>query len=131
MAGEDREDSGGGGLNADSLRALPAPQATPGDCACAHLRCAGWESVTAPIGEPLLRRLGTLRAPGDDEPTVEEWPGSRYWAADTPISPVHFPCNRCDVWACATCGRGFLQYTEFGGYYVDHRIRCVDPALVV
>lgn len=118
-------------LGADDLRALPDPARTPADCACAHLRCAGWESVAAPIGEPPLRRIGTLRAPGDDEPTLEEWPGSRYWADDAPVSALHFPFNRCDVWACAACGRGFLQYTEFGGYYVDHRLRQVDPALVV
>lgn len=118
-------------LGADRLRALPAPALTPRGCACALLRCAGWESVSTPPGEPLLRRLGSLRAEGDDEPTLEEWPGSRYWAADAPIAPSHFPYNRCEVWACAACGRGFLQYTEFGGYYIDHRLRQVDPALVV
>ena len=118
-------------MTADDLRALPFLRGSPGDCACANLRAAGWESVTQPLGPPLLRLLGTLRPAGDDEPTLEEWPGSRYWAADAPIAPSHFPFNRCQVWACTGCGRGFLQYTEFGGYYVDHRIRPVDPALVV
>jgi hypothetical protein len=118
-------------LGARELRALPAVASTPADCACEHLRCAGWESVIATVGEPLLRRLGTLRPPGDEEPTVEEAPGSRYWASDAPISLAHFPYNRCEVWACMACGRAFLQYTEFGGYYVDHRIRGVEPGLVV
>jgi hypothetical protein len=118
-------------LTADDLRALPSPAATPPDCDCAHLRAAGWESIGAPMGEPLLRPLGTLRPEGDDEPTVAEWPGSRYWAADAPIAPAFFPYNRCQVSACRRCGRGFLQYTEYGGYYVDHRLRQVDPALVV
>jgi hypothetical protein len=31
-------------LTREDLRALPDPVATPADCACAHLRCAGWES---------------------------------------------------------------------------------------
>jgi hypothetical protein len=120
-------------LSADDLRRLPAPRATPSDCACTHLHCAGWESVSAPLGEPLLRRLGTLRDPDDPEPTVQELhaDGSRYESPHAPIAPAWFPYNRCDVWACTACGRGFLQYTEFGGYYVDHRLREVDPARVV
>lgn len=118
-------------LTTDDLRALPVPALTPADCACARLQCTGWESVGQPPGEPLLKHLGTLRDPAIEDPTVEEWPGSRFWSADAPIAPTHFPYNRCEVWACATCGRGFLQYTEYGGYYVDHRLRQVDPALVV
>lgn len=123
-------------LTAEDLRRLPDPAATPAGCACAHLKCAGWESVTAPLGEPLLRRLGTLRDPAEAEgaePTVQELHtnGSRYESAHAPIAPDWFPYNRCEVWACRACGRGFLQYTEFGGYYVDHRLREVDPARVV
>lgn len=118
-------------LTAADLRQLPAPDRTPAGCACARLVCPGWESIGQPLGAPLLRCLGTLRAPGDEEPTLDEWPGSSYWSASTPIAPTYFPGNRCSVWACAACGRGFLQYTEFGGYYVDHRLRQIDPALVV
>jgi hypothetical protein len=119
-------------LHADDLRRLPDPAATPADCACAHLKCAGWESIGAPPGEPLLRHLGTLRDGAVDEPTVEEWHenGSRYESPRAPIAADWFPYNRCEVWACRACGRGFVQYTEFGGYYVDHRLREVDPALV-
>jgi hypothetical protein len=121
-----------GPMTAAELRALPAPALKPAGCACAHLVCDGWESIAQPLKEPLLRRLGTLRAPGDDEPTYEEWPGGGgYWSAMALIAPGHFPYNRCEVWACVACGRGFLQYTEFGGYYVDHRLRQIDPALVV
>ncbi len=120
-------------LSADDLRRLPAPANTPADCACATLNCAGWESVSAPVGEPLLQRLGTLRDVEVVEPTFEEKhnDGSRYESPNAPIAPAFFPYNRCEVWACRTCGRGFLQYTEFGGYYVDHRLRQLDPALVV
>lgn len=118
-------------LTADDLRALPAVHTWPADCACARLQCAGWESVVAPLAEPELNHLGTLRDPAVEEPTVAEWPGSRFWAGDAPISTAHFPYNRCEVWACAACGRGFLQYTEHGGYYVDHRLRQIDPARVI
>ena len=119
-------------MTADDMRALPPPQGCPGDCHCAGLRrAAGWESIPQALGPPLLCLLGTLCPPGDDEATLEEWPGSRFWAADAPIAPGHFPFNRCQVWACARCGCGFLQYTEFGGYYVDHRIRELDPARLV
>jgi hypothetical protein len=118
-------------MTSDALRALLPPAATPAGCACAHFRAQGWESVSQPVGEPLLVRLGTLRSGDDSEPTVQEWPGSHLWSPDAPIAPAYFPYNRCDVWACRACGRGFLQYTEYGGYYVDHRLRQVDPALVV
>lgn len=118
-------------MTADELRALPPVDAWPADCTCARLQCAGWESIAAPLAEPAFRRLGTLRDPAVDDPSVEEFPGSRFWAADAPLAPAFFPYNRCEVWACAACGRGFLQYTEYGGYYIDHRLRQIDPALVI
>jgi hypothetical protein len=119
-------------LTADDLRRLPPPAQTPADCPCATLVCPGWESVSAPPGEPLLQRLGTLRNAADEDPTLTEWHegGTRYESARAPIAPNYFPFNRCEVWACRACGRGFLQYTEFGGYYVDHRLRELDPRWV-
>ena len=120
-------------LHADDLRRLPDLAATPPECACKSLVCAGWESMSVPPTEPLLRHLGTLRNADDADPTVEELhsDGSRYGSPNAPIAPAWFPYNRCEVWACSACGRGFLQYTEFGGYYVDHRLREVDPRRVV
>ena len=120
-------------LGVVALRRLPDPAATPADCACAHLRCSGWESVSAPPGAPLLQHLGTLRDADEAEPTLQEHHagGSRYESAHAPVAPGFFPYNRCEVWACRACGRGFLQYTEFGGYYVDHRLRELDPKRVV
>jgi hypothetical protein len=44
-------------------KSLPSPQRRPAGCACIRLPCAGWESIGEPLGEPLLRRLGTLRDP--------------------------------------------------------------------
>lgn len=120
-------------LTAEDLRRLPDPAATPSGCACAGLKAPGWESITGPVKAPLLEALGTLRDPDDPEPTVRELhrDGSRYESVHAPIAPDWFPYNRCEVWACVQCGRGFLQYTEFGGYYVDHRLREIDPARVV
>ena len=124
-------------LGAADLQRLPDPAATPDGCPCRELVAPGWESITGPITEnpkqPLLKKLGTLRDPDLAEPTVVEFhrDGSRYESAHAPIAPAWFPYNRCEVWACVHCGRGFLQYTEFGGYYVDHRLREVDPARVV
>ncbi len=119
-------------LTADDLRRLPPPAQTPADCACAGLVCPGWESVSVPAGEPLLQHRGSLRDPDDADPTVLEVheSGTRYESPNAPIVPANFPFNRCEVWACRSCGRGFLQYTEFGGYYVDHRLREVDPRWV-
>jgi hypothetical protein len=117
-------------MTADDLRAFTAPQLRPQTCACAKLNAPGWESISPAVGAPLLQLRGSLRPESEEEPSLEEWPGSHYWAADAPISAQHFPYNRCEVWACPRCGCGYLQYTEFGGYYVDHRLRQIDPALV-
>jgi hypothetical protein len=67
-----------------------------------------------------------------EDPTLEEHhpAGSNAWSADAPIALDYFPYNRCDVWQCARCGRPFLRYTEYGGYYVEERIRQVDARLV-
>lgn len=117
-------------LDAASLRAAVA--GTGGCPHCESLRCAGWESITAPLGPPRLEAVGTLRDPAIEEPTLAEHhpAGTGYWHAQAPIALAHFPFNRCSVWRCAQCRRGFLQYTEAGGYYVDHRIRMIDPALI-
>ena len=118
-------------LDAAALRAALAPAGT-GCTHCAALRCPGWESVSAPLAAPALEHLGTLRDPAIDEPTLEEHHpgGTGYWSPNAPVALHAFPYNRCEVWRCPQCRRGFLQYTEFGGYYVDHRLRELNPALI-
>ena len=124
-------------LDAEALHRLAAaePRADRNACDCAALRCPGWESLSSTIDESLLQKVGTLA--DDDspeaEPTLDEFhpDGTRYWSADAPISPAHFPYNRAEVWRCRRCGRVFLRYTEYGGYYLDPRIREVDPRLIV
>jgi hypothetical protein len=81
----------------------------------------------------VLQRVGTLRQSDLDEPTFEEFHprGTRYDSADAPIAVPYFPFNRSDVYACSRCRRVFLRYTEFGGYYVDHRVRMAMADLIV
>ena len=103
-------------------------------CACARLGpCTSWESVSEdrwPAADMLA--VGTLRDPELGEPTFEEFhQGTRYDSSDAPVALRYFPYNRCDVWQCKSCARLWLRYTEFGGYYVDHRVRALNPALIV
>lgn len=125
-------------MTTDLLDAQTLKQACAGSpagtCCCALGACRSWESFTEDRwpGER-VRRLGTLRDPAIDEPTVEEFHphGTRYGSPDAPVAVAFFPCNRCDVYACNQCGRTLLRYTEYGGYYVDHRVREVLPELIV
>jgi len=117
-------------LSHDDLQALApaAAGAVPACATCAALVCPGWESVPSSFDRTALRRVGTLRPPGDDEPTLQEHhlAGTHGWSVDAPIAPAFFPYNRCEVWACVACARPFLRYTEYGGYYEDERIRALD-----
>jgi hypothetical protein len=109
-----------------------APQDKP--CAfCKGLVCPGWESMPGGFDPDRLRPVGTLRRPGDDDPTLTEYHpnGTNAWSPDAPIAPAFYPYNRCVLWQCTGCSRTFLRYTEYGGYYVDERIRAMNPELVV
>lgn len=120
-------------LNAESLIALSCKDQSTA-CNCALGACAGWESFTEERWpKAQMRQLGTLRKPEVYEPTQEEHhpEGTRYASPDAPIAVDFSPCNVSDVYACNICKRVVLRYTEFGGYYVDHRVRELNPALVV
>lgn len=121
-------------MTADDLIALARAFRARVDCAdCLSLVCPGWESVPGGFERSGLRRVGTLRDPANDDPTLAEYhpAGTHGWSADAPIAIGWFPYNRSDVWQCVGCGRPFLRYTEFGGYYTDERIREVGADLVV
>lgn len=121
-------------LAADDLVRLARAATPPSPCAlCAAISARGWESVPGGFDRNALRPVGTLRRPGDEEPTLQEHhpAGTNAWSPDAPIAPAFFPYNRCDVWECAGCHRPFLRYTEYGGYYVEERIRPLDAALVI
>jgi hypothetical protein len=114
-------------LQAD--RSRPCPD-------CAALVCPGWESMPADYDRDRLACVGTLvQPPGtgrlDDngDATLSEYHprGTHSWSVDAPIAPGWYPYNRCEVWCCRRCARAYLRYTEFGGYYVDERVRALDP----
>jgi len=110
-----------------------AARLEPACAACAALVCAGWEAMPGSFARDALERVGTLRDPSIDDPTVAEHQpnGTHAWSPDAPIAPAWFPYNRCDAWRCKACARAFLRYTEYGGYYNEERIRELDAALVV
>lgn len=119
-------------LDAAGLRDLARRQDGPGCPACAAIKAPGWEALPGTFDAGALRKIATLRRPDVDDPTLEEHhpAGTRSWSPDAPIAPTYFPYNRCDVWQCASCGRPFLRYTEYGGYYVEERVRELRAALV-
>ena len=127
-------------LDAQALKAL-AQAASSKSCQCPLGPCSGWESVTEDRWPtPRLTAVGSLRADTADgehaqggEATFEEFhpQGTRYDSPLAPIAPQFFPYNRCDVFSCSRCDRLLLRYTEFGGYYVDHRVRALNADLVV
>ena len=80
-----------------------------------------------------MTQIGTLRDPDIHEPTTDEHHpnGSRYASPDAPVAVRFFPYNVSDVYACGACSKVVMRYTEFGGYYVDHRVRELDASLIV
>lgn len=119
-------------INPDQLKAL-ASAAKAGPCkTCAPLVCPGWETLQVTFDRTHLKQVGTLVDEAIEDPTVEEHhPGGTHsWSANAPIAVAFFPYNRCGVWQCVACERLFLRYTEYGGYYLDERIRAVDALLI-
>jgi hypothetical protein len=122
-------------LNSKQLKAC-AKQSLD-QCACSLKICKGWESVSDERWpSKQLKFEGTLRrelAEGESELSFEEFHpyGTRYDSPEAPIALQNFPYNRADVYACQQCGCAVLKYTEYGGYYVDQRVRLVDAALVI
>ncbi|MBR8181078.1 hypothetical protein KDW54_01585 [Burkholderia ambifaria] len=102
-------------------------------CTCTKTSLAGWTSLPLSLHDTQLAEVATLAPPDEPEPTYDEYhpAGTRYASDDAPIAPRHFPYNRCNVSRCVTCGRLYLRYQEGGGYFIDQRIRALDPALIV
>ncbi len=115
----------------EALRQLAAKAHVP--CQCSLQHCDGWESIndTAWPAQQMTH-VATLRDPDVHDPTFEEHHpnGTRYESADAPVALQFFPYNRCDVHACSQCQQHVLRYTEFGGYYVDHRARRLNAKLI-
>lgn len=102
-------------------------------CVCTKTPLAGWTTLPLSLQDAQLNEVATLAPPDEMEPTYAEHhpAGTHYASDDAPIALRHFPYNRCTVNRCRTCGRLFLRYQEGGGYFIDQRIRALDPALVV
>ena len=122
-------------LNSTQLKALAKQSLN--QCTCALKICKGWESVSNDRWPSKQLKLeGTLRrelAQGETELSFEEFHpnGTRYDSPDAPVTLNYFPYNRADVFGCQQCGCAVLKYTEYGGYYIDQRVRLVDASLVV
>jgi hypothetical protein len=122
-------------LNSTQLKALAKQSLN--QCTCALKICKGWESVgNDRWPSKQLKLEGTLRrelAQGETELSFEEFHpnGTRYDSPEAPIALNYFPYNRADVFGCQQCGCAVLKYTEYGGYYVDQRVRLLDAALVI
>ncbi len=99
---------------------------------CVTLSCPGWVSVPGYFDLAKLKLVGTLRREGSEECWDEYHPhGTNLWSEDAPIALQHHPYNRADVRECVCCKRTFLHYTEYGGYYLDERIRELDAILII
>jgi hypothetical protein len=101
-------------------------------CECSKRTIEGWESVSSSFPEELLECLGKVSPHEESELTVREYHpnGTNYWSPDAPIALHYFPANRSELWRCRKCNRCFLRYTEFGGYYIDKRIRALRSELL-
>lgn len=79
-----------------------------------------------------LECVGTLRVEDAPECWEEDLPkGMTIWSKDAPISTPFHPYNKSDVYECKHCRAKYLRYTECGGYYVDERIRELNPKLIL
>ena len=120
--------------SAAQLAAWAAEPPVVADCECRMARLEGWTSIReTEWPAQLLEKVATLRDLTIDEPSyVEHHPrGTRYDSPEAPVAPAFFPYNRCEVYRCSACGRHVLRYTEYGGYYIDHRARCLQGREVV
>lgn len=120
-------------LNRNQLLQIAASSNISETCPeCSSLSCPGWVSVPGYFDLSKMKVLGTLV----DENAPECWDeyhpqGTHLWSENAPISIQHHPYNRSDVRECMGCKRKFLHYTEYGGYYLDQRIRELNIKLII
>jgi hypothetical protein len=106
----------------------------PQACSCSLGACAGWEGLTEDRWPAThVQPAGSLRDLDIAEPTFEEQhpDDTRYESPIAPVAVKFFPYNRCDIWRCTQCQRHLMRYTEYGGYYVDHRVRALTTDLAL
>ncbi len=120
-------------LSREELLEIAHSAATTKSCPdCSLLSCTGWESVPSSFELGKLQAIGTLKIEDSKECWDEFHPdGTNIWSENAPISITHHPYNRSDIFECIGCKKKFLRYTEYGGYYIDERIRELNPTLIV
>jgi hypothetical protein len=120
-------------LNKDQLREIAKASKAATACAeCSTLSCPGWVSVPGYYDLSKLQIVGTLKSDEAAECWDEYHPaGTHLWSELAPIAIEHHPYNRSDVRECSSCKRTFLHYTEYGGYYLDERIRELNVELII
>ena len=101
------------------------------DC-CSGFECASWETRPASFVAKNYEIVGTCQFDGSENIWDEHHPEqTTIWSNNAPIALQYYPYNRADVLRCTHCQKVYLTYTEFGGYYVDQRIRLVNRDLIV
>jgi hypothetical protein len=120
-------------LNREQLLEIAKSSKTANACAdCSSLSCPGWASVPGYFDLRKLKVLGTLRTENLEEYWDEYHPnGTNLWSEDAPIAVNHHPYTRSEVLECIRCKRTFLHYTEYGGYYLDERVRELNTTFIV
>lgn len=119
-------------FNAGELKTLVATQQSQQCPNCASHNFSCWETILSTFDRDALQMVGTLQVPDAIENWDEYHPhGTDQWSANAPIAVKFHPYNSSDVYQCQECQTVYLRYTEYGGYYVDERIRVVNPELIV
>lgn len=99
---------------------------------CNAIMNPGWESVPGSFDLKSLTLIGTLRNENSPETWDEHHPnGTNSWSVDAPIAIGYHPYSRCDIYQCVDCSRKYLRYGEYGGYYVDERVRPLNAELII
>jgi len=118
-------------LDTSTLRALAKAICLEQKCLnCASLNASGWETLPQTFDQDKLEMIGTLRSEGEESWNEYHPKGTQIWSDNAPIALGYHPYNKCDIYECKTCGTQYLRYTEFGGYYIDQRIRELNPELI-
>ena len=119
-------------LTLQALVALANSPFTHKQCdGCVGLICDGWESIPATFDRKQLELIGSMRSDDAMNNWRESHPlGTNSWSVNAPIAFGYHPYNKCDIYQCISCARKYLRYTEYGGYYLDERIRFLNPALI-
>jgi hypothetical protein len=99
---------------------------------CDTFQCESWETLPSSFVDSEYAVVGHCRFEGSENIWEEYHPNkTTMWSNQAPIALRYYPYNRSDVIECSHCKRIYLRYTEFGGYYLDQRIRLVNPSLIV